>query len=134
MLDKCRTRLVTRLAEFKIAYDLNLQNVKFQSKITYPQLATRNSSKISLDVLPDKKNALIIADNSRKISNLDQIVIEWNEEKKKQLLDHYKEYLPGRIIYEWIEDDRENFIYSIQRNSLMEEIKNTSLPFGVEIQ
>jgi hypothetical protein len=118
LLERCKNHLVTLLAEFKIAYDYNIKNSKFHNQNQYMMQAKKE--KDSTKTAPAK------------ITNLSQISIDWKVDKIKQLREHYNEYLPGQIFFEWVEKDKEYFLYRIRKSSLMNELKNNALPFGVE--
>jgi len=121
LLDICKKRIVTQVAEFKIAYDYNIKNLKFKTQEKYKGVLNKRT----------EKENYRIENQSAKILNLNQLSIDWNDDKISKLLNHYKAYFPGRILYEWTEADQEYFVYSIHYPSLMNEIKNSLLPFGV---
>jgi len=120
LLEICKKNMVTRLAEFKIAYDYNVKNLRFRGMI-YDNPAKPGYSAVLLN-------------QSEKIVHLDRLSTEWEGDAINLLLKQYAGYFPGRVIYEWVEKDKEYFLYSIQKPSLMNELKNTPLPFGVEFQ
>lgn len=109
LLETCQKRMVTMLAEFKIAYDYNFNK--------YLKFHLENQN---------------ITGNPPLISDVKQLQIVWEEDLIRQLKKFYRDYIPGRIVFEWLENDIQACIYTIQKPGLMNQIKNSPLPFGLE--
>jgi len=129
LLENCRKIIATNLAGYKIAYDMNIHDYLFKpGTFISAKGASASMNKTQIDVLSAPKNYTL------RISNIQQVHAQWNDTHIDMLMKLYKNFFPGRILLEWNNEKTLFFLYEIRQKGLMNTIKNTSLPFGIEFE
>lgn len=145
LVNHCKEHLVSTLAKFKVAYEYNSEIIKSKS----PAQRNSNIAKGRPGIIIQKKKKkkdddnneaevsikafeYDIANKEKLVTDIDQIKTQWSPEQIEEIIKTYSHLLPGQIIREWNNSEQVFIVYQIKKDSLMQLIKNTNLPFGLE--